>query len=185
MTPIQITEIINILFRYTSNETLAEIERIPDLYAYTGANFDELENYSNQAEIALMGLLERKPVEQAAPELFNKLLLIFLDKLLETKKASWSTLRNLQRIFTFREQNVLNNFLIESQLVAVVKELAIHLKNFKESEGISKYDLNLTAEGLEKWVKSLSKTRHKKSGKKSVSNKKQTSLTKTERSKKQ
>jgi energy-coupling factor transporter ATP-binding protein EcfA2 len=79
MTPNQISELVYLTHSFAPNEILDEIARLPNLYSSSGAYFINHKGYFYQAEIALLGLVNRVHYHCGWSQIaFHKVVLTFL-----------------------------------------------------------------------------------------------------------
>lgn len=176
LTPVQITEIIYILHRLSSDKILSEVAKIPGLYTSAGPVFENGQSYSSQADIALRALHSRLRLhsKQISSELIQELLQIFMDKLISYKDIEWSDRRLLNNILT--EKNFilsLETSEVNEKLVVTARRLSNHLKTLESSN--LKYSQNYELENLviriETLINFLSQMKRKQSSNKSIAKK--------------
>ncbi|MBN3899557.1 MAG: hypothetical protein HWQ41_31110 [Nostoc sp. NOS(2021)] len=180
MTPLQISEIIYLLHRLASDEILAEIAKITDLYTSIGPTFKNSVVYYFQAEIALLGLSTCDFSNRQIADGFEAVFLIVMNVFSNSKSFSSFTLSSVADLLSGELTEVLTyqNLKTKQELVFLARKLATHLKRVKvEKEPIETRGRAIKA--LNNWANLLEGVKpEEKTSRKSASIKTQTNKSK-------
>ncbi|UCH96798.1 MAG: NACHT domain-containing protein, partial [Candidatus Aminicenantes bacterium] len=158
MNPIQLTELLILLHKSSSDNVLNEIAKKYEIYEAPGPKFQEGEQYGSQAEVALIGIklrLDNLDKRLLPGEGFEMVLVKILNSLFNSSQI-------YDRFFFYRVNRILKKFLkIEwiptkvitpLELAALVRKLAEKIKKTQAKEVGTHYKEDAT-NGLINWAK--------------------------------